>query len=80
MHPNGVICQGTVPFLACATETIEQALSLFLKGSLFNGDLAMNRYRSFPDDVRKLWAELEDTRRFPAGELVKPRTECAFAL
>src|SRR5690606_37770393 len=38
VHPDGVICQGSVPFPTCASDTVEQALSLFLEGSLFNGD------------------------------------------
>jgi hypothetical protein len=54
-HPNGVICQGSVSFPVCASDTIELALSLFLEGSLFNGDLVANKCRSFPDDVRKLY-------------------------
>ena len=80
VHPTGVICQGSVPFPACASDTVEQALSLFLESSLFNGDLTANRCRSFPDDVRQLWQQLEGARRFPTGELVKARTEWAFAL
>jgi hypothetical protein len=70
VHPDGIICQGNVPFPACASATIEQALSLFLEGSLFNGDLAAGKCRRFPDDVRKLWMQLEGANRFPAGELI----------
>ena len=73
VHPNGVICQGSVPFPVCASDTVEQALSLFLEGSLFNGDLVANRCRSFPDDVRKLWGQLEGAKRFPVRELVPAR-------
>src|SRR5690606_36967899 len=73
VHPNGVICQGSAPFPACASDTIEQALSLFLEGSLFNADLAANRCRSFSDDVRQLWQQLEGARRFPVGELAPAR-------
>lgn len=80
VHPNGIICQGSAPFPACASDTIEEALSLFLEGSLFNGDLAENRCRSHPEDVRRLWARLEEVRRFPTSELVKARAEWAFAL
>jgi hypothetical protein len=80
VHPDGIICQGSVPFPACASDTIEQALSLFLEGSLFNGDLAAGKCRRFPDDVRKLWLQLDGAKRFPAGELVKARSEWAFAL
>jgi hypothetical protein len=80
VHPDGVICQGSAPFPACAGETIEQALSLFLEGSLFNGDLAAGKCRSFPDDVRKLWIQFVGAKHFPIGELVKARSEWAFAL
>jgi hypothetical protein len=70
VHPTGVVCQGSAPFPGCASDTIEPALNLFLEGSLFNGDLAANKCRSFPDDVRELWQQLERERRFPRGELV----------
>lgn len=73
IHPNGVVCRGNTPFPACASDTIEQALNLFLEGSLFNGDLAAGKCRSFPDDVRKLWEQLEGARRFPVGELAPAR-------
>jgi hypothetical protein len=71
VHPNGVICQGSAPFPACASHTIEKALSLFLEGSLFNGDLAAGKCRSYPEDVRHLWRQLEGARRFPVRELVE---------
>jgi hypothetical protein len=80
VHPNGVICPGNIPFPACASDTIEQALSLFLEGSLFNGDLAAGKCVSDPEDVRQLWAQLEGATRFPNVELVKARTEWAFTL
>lgn len=73
VHPNGVICQGSAPFPACASDTIEQALSLFLETSLFNGDLATGKCRRFPDDVRKLWKRLVSVKRFPVGELAPVR-------
>jgi hypothetical protein len=65
VHPNGVICQGSTLFPACASDTIELALPLFLEGSLFNGDLAANKSRSYTEDVRRLWAQLEGAKRFP---------------
>lgn len=74
VHPTGVVCQGSAPFPGCASDTIERALNLFLEGSLFNGDLAANKCRSFPDDVRELWMQLEGAKRFPPGELVLART------
>ena len=80
VHPDGLICQGSAPFPACASDTIEQALSLFLEGSLFNGDLAAGKCRRFPDDVRRLWGQLEGARRFPPGELVSVLTMPDFAL
>jgi hypothetical protein len=78
VHPDGVICQGTAPFPVCASDTIEQALSLFLEGSLFNSDLAAGKCRRFPDDVRKLWMQLDRAKRFPAGELMPARTGLDF--
>lgn len=80
VHLDGVICQGSVPFPACASDTIEQALSLFLEGSLFNGDLAAGKCESFPDDVRKLWIQLVGAKRFPTGELVVTRTRLDFSV
>ncbi|MDT8307538.1 MAG: hypothetical protein RRC07_16515 [Anaerolineae bacterium] len=74
VHSNGVVCQGSAPFPACASDTVEQALSLFLEGSLFNGDLAANKSRNYSGDVRKLWAQLEGAKRFPADELVLANT------
>ena len=71
VHPNGVICQGSVPFPVCTNDTIEQALSLFLEGSLFNGDLAANKSRSYSEDVRQLWAQLESAMCFPVRELMQ---------
>lgn len=73
VHPNGVICQGSAPFPVCASDTVEQALSLFLEDSQFNDDMAANKSRSYPEDVRRLWSQLEDVRHFPAGELVPSR-------
>ena len=80
VHSNGVICQGSVPFPVCASNTIKPALPLFLEGSLFNGDLTAHKCRSFPEDVRHLWSQLEGAKRFPAGELMQARAELAFAL
>jgi len=78
VHPNGAICQGTAAFPACTAGTIEAALSLFLEGSLFNGDLAHDKCRSHPDDVRALWVELDGKKRFPRRELVPSRTTVDF--
>jgi hypothetical protein len=78
IHPTGVICRGNTPFPPCASDTVEQALNLFLEGSLFNGDLAANKCRSFPDDVRKLWEKLEGAKRFPVDELTPARAGLAW--
>jgi len=80
VHLNGVICRGNAPFPAYASNTIERALSLFLEGSPFNGDLAAGKCRSFPDDVRKLWEQLEGAKRFPPGELAPARTRPGFTV
>ena len=78
VHPDGAICQGNAPFPAVAGETIEEALSLFLEGSRFNADLASGKCRSFPEDVRALWAELDEAKGFPQRELVPLLTTVDF--
>ena len=70
VHPHGGICPGNTLFPTCSPQTIEEALELFMAGSLFNGDLNRGKCRRHPDDVRQLWAELEGRSRFPLSELV----------
>lgn len=70
VHTTGAICQGNTPFPNCTPQTIEQALHLFLEGSLFNADLSRGKCQTYPEDVRKLWAELDGRKRFPLSELV----------
>ena len=70
VHPDGGICAGDTSFPVCSPQTIETALILFMEDSLFNGDLSRNKCRSYPDDVRQLWAALEGKKRFPLLELV----------
>jgi hypothetical protein len=70
VHTTGGICQGNTPFPVCFTQTIQQALQLFLEDSMFNADLSQGKCQSHPDDVRSLWAELDGRKRFPLAELV----------
>ena len=56
VHTTGGICQGNAPFPDCSPQTIQAALKLFMEGSLFNADLSRGKCRSYPDDVRQLWA------------------------
>lgn len=70
VHTAGGICQGNTPFPICSPQTIQQALHLFMEGSLFNADLSRGKCQSHPDDVRVLWAELDGRKRFPLSELV----------
>lgn len=70
VHITGGICQGNTPFPACSPQTILAALKLFMAGSLFNADLSRGKCRSYPDDVRQLWAELNGRKRFPLSELM----------
>jgi hypothetical protein len=70
VHSSGSICQGNTPFPICSPETVHRALQLFMEGSLFNADLSSGKCKSQPDDVRELWAELDDRKRFPLSELV----------
>jgi hypothetical protein len=74
VHATGGICQGNTPFPDCAPQTIQAALHLFMEGSLFNADLSGGKCRSYPDDVRQLWAELNCRQRFPLSELVPAHT------
>jgi hypothetical protein len=74
VHPTGGICQGNTQFPACAPQTIQAALTLFMEGSLFNADLSRGKCRSYPDDVRQLWAELDGRQRFPLSELAPTST------
>jgi PRTRC genetic system protein B len=70
VHHHGGVCSGNTPFPVCSPQTIEVALDLFMENSLFNGDRSRGKDRSYPDDVRQLWAELEGKKRFPLSELV----------
>lgn len=74
IHTTGGICQGNTPFPICSPQTIQQALHLFMEGSLFNADLSRGKCQSHPDDVRVLWAELDSRKRFPLSELVPAQT------
>ncbi|MBE7532647.1 MAG: hypothetical protein HND44_03570 [Chloroflexi bacterium] len=38
VHTTGGICQGNTPYPICSPQTIQQALHLFMEGSLFNAD------------------------------------------
>jgi hypothetical protein len=77
VHTTGGICQGNTPFPVCLPQTIQQALCLFMEGSLFNAVLSRGKCQSYPDDVRELWAELNGRKRFPLSELV-PAQACHF--
>jgi len=73
VYATGGICQGNTPFPICSPQTIQQALQLFMEGSLFNADLSRDKCRSHPEDVRVLWDELNGRKRFPLTELVAAR-------
>ena len=70
VHTTSSICQGNTPFPVSSPQTIQQALHLFLEGSLFNIDLSRGKCQSHPEDVRVLWAELDGRKRFPLSELI----------
>lgn len=80
IHTTGGICQGNTPFPPCAPHTILQALQLFMEDSLFNADLSRGKCRSHPDDVRRLWAELNGRKRFPLSELVPAQMQLQHLL
>jgi hypothetical protein len=67
---DGRICPGTTPFPACSAGAIEEALTLFWEGSLFNSHLSRDKCQSQPADVRKLWQKLDGRKRFPLSELI----------
>ena len=67
---DGRICPGTTPFPACSAGAIEEALTLFWEGSLFNSHLSRDKCQSQPADVRKLWQKLDGRKRFPLSELL----------
>ena len=69
VNEHGVICLGNAPFPNCGTDTIYQALFLFLEGSAFNNHLVKGRNATFPDDVRQLWELLDGQKRFPSHHL-----------
>jgi PRTRC genetic system protein B len=71
VHTHGGICQGSTPFPVCSAKTIQQALQLFMEGSLFNADLSRGKCQTYPDDVRRLWVKLDGRKRFPLSELVQ---------
>lgn len=70
VHATGGICQGNTPFPICSPQNIQTALQLFMEESYFNADLSRGKCRRYPDDVRRLWAELDGQKRFPLSELV----------
>jgi hypothetical protein len=41
-----------------------------MEESYFNTDLSQGKCHRHPDDVRRLWAELDGKKRFPLSELV----------
>ena len=74
VHGTGSICQGNTPFPIASPNThgvnMQQALTLFMEESLFNGDLSQGKCQTYPDDVRQLWVELDGRKRFPLSELM----------
>lgn len=70
VYVTGGICQGNTSFPDCSPQTILAALKLFMEDSLFNADLSRGKCRSYPNDVRQLWVELDGHRRFPLSELI----------
>jgi PRTRC genetic system protein B len=70
VHHTGDICRGEARFPVCAADTIRAALHLFLEGSVFNSHLSNDKCKSYPEDVRQLWAALAGKKRFPLKELV----------
>ena len=80
VYYTGNICQGDAPFPVCSTQTIRPALDLFLEGSAFNSHLSNGKCQRYPDDVRRLWAELNGKKHFPLKELVPTRQSIGHLL
>jgi len=70
VHTQGDNCQGNTPFPPCSPQNILTALTLFMEGSLFNMDLSQGKCRSHPEDVSKLWDDLDGRKRFYFSELI----------
>lgn len=68
VNASGSICRGNVPFPTASTETIDEALALFMSSG-FNHDNSGNRCRSFESSVA-LWQALDGQKKFPFDELV----------
>jgi hypothetical protein len=67
---DGQICWGKNQPPAVCTQTAETAWKLFFE-STFNADLANNKCRSYPGDVRKLLRKLKEEIVFPDEELIR---------
>ncbi|MBA3532198.1 MAG: hypothetical protein H0T73_09790 [Ardenticatenales bacterium] len=70
LYADGTVCMGDTPLPACSSATIYTLRDLFLTGSAFNDHGIRARCRSYPEDVRALWAALAEKTRFPLGELL----------
>lgn len=70
VHNDGKICKGNAPFPACTLRTVNAALKLFMVESAFSDHLRGGRCKSYPDDVRGLWATLAGQAEFPESELL----------
>ena len=70
VHSHGTICPGNTPFPFCSAQTILGALTLFMEDSLFNSHLCQHKCRTYPEDVRQLWAEMDGRKRFLLSELI----------
>ncbi len=71
VNGSGRICNGNVPFPTASSETIYEALKLFM-GSGFNNDNSTDRCQSYSSSV-ELWRALDGKKRFPNRELVPAR-------
>jgi PRTRC genetic system protein B len=79
VYPDGRICQGTATFPAARAATIHAAARVFLGGSRFNRDLSQGKSGQYPQDVTRLWADLDQAgaTEFPLADLQPTRQTLA---
>lgn len=69
IHDNGVICAGDAGLPTAAADTLDAALDA-LFAARFQAHLLNQRCRRYPDDVRRLLADLDSAAAFPLDELL----------
>ncbi len=66
---NGRICFGANPVPIALATTINDVWNLFIKAP-FNGDSVSGKSRQFPQDIRRQWENLTNTKSYPLRDLI----------